>query len=630
MKIANKTPKWLSVSVRVLLMLGLVALFIYLFPRYDYSFHRHIEIGKPWGYDLVTAESDFPIYKTDKQLARERAEILADFAPYYQYTASADGHTYILSADEKAELQQEGYSKISILVDRAYKVYPLSKIETPKGIYLHSHLDVTPNLVYDSVLTEKMKAECLSELSLTQGMVQKGEKIVDRGEVVTEEIYQKLYSLQKAQEASSISLSQKVWHTLGETLLVCIFILLFVLYLYIFRPSYLTQLSTLLFFAVLATLIVVPSCLLLNHTQWSLYLIPFAWVPVLTRVFFDARTALFLHWIVVLIVSLIVPAPFEFIITQVTIGMVAVVSLKDMTQRAQLTQTAGWIFAAYAFTYAAVTLAMTGDIQAIDWRNYIYFAINAVFIIFAYGIIYIFERVFRLMSSITLVELADLNSELMRTMAEKAPGTFQHAVQVSSLATEAAKRVNANALLVRTAALYHDIGKIVHPECFIENQQDGINPLSSMSPQQAAAMIISHVTEGEKLARKHHLPETVIHFITSHHGTSLVRYFYNTAVNNGEAVSPKDFQYPGPKPSTREAAILMMADAVEARSRSIKDFTEQNINEAVDQMIDMQIEDGQLNETPLSFQDVEAIRRLFKERLISMHHHRISYPTIKK
>lgn len=284
---------------------------------------------------------------------------------------------------------------------------------------------------------------------------------------------------------------------------------------------------------------------------------------------------------------------------------------------------------AYALSYTAVTLAMTGDWHALQWFNYVYFAINAVFVIFAYGLVYIFERVFRLLSSITLVELADFNSELLRTLAEKAPGTFQHSVQVSSLATDAAKRIGANALLVRTAALYHDIGKIESPECFIENQQDGINPLLAMSPKEAAAKVIAHVTEGERLARKHHLPETLIHFIVSHHGTSLVRYFYNTAVNKGEKVEKGAFQYPGPKPTTREAAILMMADAVEARSRSLDDYTEETIGKAVDQMIDAQIEDGQLNETPLSFQDVEVIRALFKERIGAMHHTRISYPSIK-
>ena len=410
-----------------------------------------------------------------------------------------------------------------------------------------------------------------------------------------------------------------------------LFIILFALHLYVFRPIYAARFSTLLFFTILALIIIVPSYLLARQGwHWALYLVPFAWVPVLTRVFFDARTALFLHWIVVLIVSLVVPAPFEFLVIQIAIGMVAVASLRDMTRRAQLTQTAIWIFLAYTVAYTAVTLAVNGEWQAIDGHKYLYFAINSVFIVFVYGLVYIFERVFRLLSSMTLIELADFNSELLRTLAEKAPGTFQHSVQVSSLATDAAKAIGANALLVRTAALYHDIGKTVHPEFFIENQQDGVNPLLEMEPAEAAAHVISHVTDGEQIARKHHLPETIIHFITSHHGTSLVRYFYNTALNRGLNLDKADFQYPGPKPSTREAAVLMIADAVEARSRSLKEYTETSISDAVNQMIDAQIEDGQLDETNLSFHDLQVIRNLFKERLIAMHHRRIAYPKLNE
>lgn len=623
-----------------ILVVGMTALYVYLFPRYSSTSHLQSEVGKPWGYDLVTAETDFPIYKTEAQIASEQEKLLKEFAPYFSKVDSltwapvaVDGRTPVgslcMSAEDMSLLRERGYKKISVLQGRHYSIYSIVNIETPKSIYIKTHEEVAPNLVYDSVMTQKMQAELLAQVSLTQGMVQRGERIVDRGEIVTEETARILYSRQKALESRSLSQQQRIWHTVGEATLVAMFLLFFVLYLFVFRPVYKRQLSTLLFFAVLATIIIVPCCLLLRYTTWSLYLIPFAWIPVLTRIFFDARTALFLHWIVVLIVSLIVPAPFEFLIVQVSIGMVAVASLKDMTRRAQLTRTAGLIFLAYALSYTAVTLAMTGDWHALQWFNYVYFAINAVFVIFAYGLVYIFERVFRLLSSITLVELADFNSELLRTLAEKAPGTFQHSVQVSSLATDAAKRIGANALLVRTAALYHDIGKIESPECFIENQQDGINPLLAMSPKEAAAKVIAHVTAGERLARKHHLPETLIHFIVSHHGTSLVRYFYNTAVNKGEKVEKGAFQYPGPKPTTREAAILMMADAVEARSRSLDDYTEETIGKAVDQMIDAQIEDGQLNETPLSFQDVEVIRALFKERIGAMHHTRISYPKLK-
>ena len=621
-----------NIIVRVLLAALTTALIIYLLPQY-HAPQQHAEIGKPWGYSLVVAEEDFPIYKTEKQLETERAQLLKDFAPYYKPVSEnlPESYPLVISMAEASRLTQEGYTKISVLEDKTYRVYRLSEIETPKSVYAATGQEVKPTLIYDTLTNNRMREEWLAQISLTQGLVQKGERIVDQGEVVTEETYQKLISLQKARDSKALSAQTQTWHSFGEGMLVVLFVLLFVFYLYIFRPSYVANFSTLLFFATSALIIIVPSYLIVQQGwHWALYLVPFAWVPVLMRVFFDARSALFLHWIVVFIVSIVVPAPFEFLIIQMSIGMVAVASLRDMTRRAQLAQTAMWIFCAYALAYTAVTLAINGDWQAIDWHNYLFFAINSVFIIFAYGLIYIFERVFRLLSSMTLIELADFNSELLRMLAEKAPGTFQHSVQVSSLATDAAKAIGANALLVRTAALYHDIGKTVHPEFFIENQQDGVNPLLEMTPADAAARVISHVTDGEQIARKHHLPETLIYFIISHHGTSLVRYFYNTALNMGMTVDKADYQYRGPKPSTREAAILMIADAVEARSRSLKEYTEASIAEAVNRMIDAQIEDGQLDETNLSFHDLQVIRNLFKERLTAMHHHRIAYPKLNE
>ena len=353
-------------------------------------------------------------------------------------------------------------------------------------------------------------------------------------------------------------------------------------------------------------------------------------MPILTRVFFDSRTALFLHFTTILITSIIVPAPVEFFFIQIVVGMVAVSSLKDMTRRAQLVQTAGWILLTQTVAYTSITFAQTGSLTAIDGWTYLYFFICALLTIGCYGLIYTFEKLFRFISSITLIELTDINSELLHTLAERAPGTFQHSMQVSNLAAEAAKAIGANALLVRTGALYHDIGKMTDPLYYTENQQGVDNPLLKMDPRDAAQVVIAHVSEGEKIARRNRLPEVVINFITTHHGTSLVRYFYNTYVNEHpkEKVDATLFQYPGPKPTTREGAILMMADAIEARSRSLDEFTEEAISQVVDQMIDAQIADSQFAETPLSFKDVEEIRRIFKSRLITMNHHRITYPTL--
>jgi len=288
--------------------------------------------------------------------------------------------------------------------------------------------------------------------------------------------------------------------------------------------------------------------------------------------------------------------------------------------------------ATYVSTYTIFFFYSNGTFETIDPRIYFLFAINAVLIVCAYGVIYLFEKMFRLVSSITLVELTNINSQLMHDFAETAPGTFQHSLQVSNLATSAARAIEANALLVRTGALYHDIGKMTNPQNFTENQSGGDNPLLKLSNKEAAQIVISHVAEGERIARHYHLPEVIIHFITTHHGTSLTRYFYNTEVRllGADKVNPADFSYPGPRPQTKEAAILMMADAIEARSRSLTEYTEQSISTMVDDMIDLQMQSGQFSDTQLSFRDVETLRRVFKERLMLIYHHRIQYPELPK
>lgn len=609
----------------------LAALIVLIFPRYNNTFRYDYKIGKPWTYSLLTAEFDFPIYKTDEQLEQEKKKLLSTFTPYYKYIPRVQREVKVVSLQEMEWMQQEGYSSIAIMQNRIKKTVPLSDVYTPASAYKHFGYEINQNLLRDTLLTERMFAEELKKLSPTQGLMQAGEKIIDRGEIVTDHTYQILQSLRRANEDDKIGNHQRALSILGESMLVLLFLSLFVIYLYVFRLSYVRDTRTILFFCLQIFIVIALSCLCLRFNL-SVYLIPFAWVPILTRVFFDSRTALFLHFTTILIASLVVPAPVEFFFIQIVVGMVAVSSLSDMTRRAQLVQTAGWIMLAQMLAYTAFTFAQTGVWSSINLWMYLYFFICGLLTVGCYGLIYAFEKMFRFISSITLVELTDINSELLHTLAERAPGTFQHSMQVSNLATEAAKAVGANALLVRTGALYHDIGKMTDPLYYTENQTGGDNPLLKMDPRDAAQVVIAHVAEGEKIARRNHLPEVIINFITSHHGTSLVRYFYNTYCNAhpGETVDETLFRYPGAKPSTKEGAILMMADAIEARSRSLDNFTEEVISQTVDQMIDAQIADGQFAETPLSFKDVEDIRRIFKVRIIAMNHHRITYPTLNK
>ena len=626
-----KLPSIPSYIFRIGLFAIVAVLIVLMFPRYTNAFRYHYEIGKPWGYNALTADYDFLIYKTDNQMADEQKHLMSGFSPCFKYIPKVQRQVLVIAHQEMDWIKEEGYATISVVQNNVHRKYVLSEVYTPKSAYEHYGYECAQNLVLDTALTQAMRTKQLSSLSPTQGMVQKGERIIDKGEIVNERTYQILQSLARATQDETTANNQRAWSMMGKSILVVLFLCLCVIYLYVFRRQYLNDLSMVLFFNMLMVIVVGLACLVLRFDM-SIYLIPFAWIPILTSVFFDSRTALFLHFTTVLVVSVIAPAPVEFFFVQMVVGMVAVSSLSDMTRRAQLVQTSAWIFAAQVVAYTSIVFAQTGTWSALNPWFYLHFFICALLTIGCYGLIYAFEKIFHFISSITLVELTDINSHLLLSLAEKAPGTFQHSMQVSNLASEAAKTIGANALLVRTGALYHDIGKMANPQYYTENQQGMANPLSSMDPKEAAQLIIAHVTEGEQIARKNRLPEVIINFILTHHGTSLTRYFYNTYCNAhpNEEVDKALFQYPGPKPTTKEAAIVMMADAIEARSRSIEDFSEESIAEVVDLMIDAQIADGQFSETPLSFKDVEDIRRVFKARITAMNHHRISYPTLNK
>lgn len=626
-----KIPSIPSYVFRIGIFVVLAFLIVLLFPRYTNTFRYHYEIGKPWGHNTLTADFDFPIYKTDLQIEQEMSQKLSTFSPYFNYIPRVQRQVLVVSHEDMDWMKKEGYKTLALKSNGVTRVYPLSDIYTMKSAFEHFGYECAQNLRLDTALTNSMLEKQLTTLSPTQGIVQKGERIIDNGEIVNDRTYQVLQSLARAYEDDTRGNRQRTLSVIGESLLVALFLCLFVIYLYVFRRQYLHNTAMLLFFSLLILIVVGLGSLALRFGL-SIYLVPFAWVPILTRVFFDSRTALFMHFTTILIMSIVATAPVTFFFVQIVTGMVAVSSLNDMTRRAQLVQTSAWIFLTQVLAYTSIMFAQEGLWSSLNPWIYLYFFICALMTVGCYGLIYAFERMFHFISSITLVELTDINSELLHNLAERAPGTFQHSMQVSNLATEAAKTIGANALLVRTGALYHDIGKMTDPYYYTENQQGVENPLLSMDPRDAAQVVISHVQEGEKIARKNHLPEIIINFITTHHGTSLVRYFYNTYCNAhpDEQVDKTLFQYPGPKPTTKEAAILMMADAIEACSRSLDDMSEEKISNIVDQMINSQIADGQFSETPLSFKDVEDIRRVFKARIISMNHHRITYPTLNK
>lgn len=629
----------LRTSLQLIALAALATLAIYLFPRYESNFKYTYEVGQPWGYGLVMAEFDFPISKTETQLQTELSMLMQDYTPCYTLQVSSNPSAlYVVSLTEMERLVSLGCSRVSVLENKISTLISVQNIYTPKTAFQLTNKDYAPNLVYDSITSQHVLDQLLSTISLTHGMVQAGAKIIDSGEIVTEDIYRQLDSYAAAKEQQNVSHRQSLVSSFGGAICIIFFLVVFYLYLFTYRRKLLDNLRHILFFTILMAIIISTAFLVLVYVDAKefIYLVPFVWCPIIARVFYDSRTAIFLHIITVCIVSIALPAPYIFLLTQLVVGIVAVISLRDMTQRAQLAQTAAFVLLVYCLMHTALHLLFTGTYNDIDWHYYPLFIANAILVICSYGLIFLFERGFGLLSNITLVELTNVNSNLMLQFAEKAPGTFQHSLQVSNLATEAAKRIGAKVLLVRTGALYHDIGKMSNADCFIENQVEGHNPLDGMDSAAAAKVVINHALEGERIARKQHLPEVIIHFIRSHHGTSQTRYFYNTAINQAKqagldaaAVNIADYTYPGPKPTTKEAAILMMADAIEARSRSLKEMTPQSISDMVDDMIDMQMRDGQLAQTPLSFKDLEDVRAVFKQKLIEINHHRITYPTVE-
>lgn len=671
------TQKHLDNFIKVGLIICVIAIIIQLFPT-ENKFKYHFEIGKPWSYELITASFDFPIYKNEETILKETSELLKNYAPYYvidttmaqkQFNKLAadyqknnekpiDNQTFlknkleqiyakgVISAEDLSELNGEARTKIHyILPNRLTRQIPVNELYTPKTAYeeilrdapeqvkdYNLNLYLVENLKYDTATSNVAKNDLLKDLSLTSGMIQTGERIIDRGEIVTPDSYAALNSLKIEYQKRRSSLQQSSLVIIGEIIIITALVALFFLYLNLFRPRIFESFGNLLFISLLILIITGLASITVRYTAWNYFMIPFALLPIIIRVFFDSRTALFAHIITVLIISFMVDNSFRFVVLQIAVGMAAVSSLKDMTQRSQLAQTALYIFLSYVGLYLAFEFISEGELKRIHWLPVLYFGVSSAFLLLAYILIYIFEKIFGLISAVTLVELTNVNSDLMMKFAETAPGTFQHTLQVSNLATEAAKKIGANSLLVRTGALYHDIGKMKNPHYFIENQMGGPNPLAEMNFEEASRKIIDHVHAGVEIARKNHLPEQIINFITTHHGLGKTKYFYNSFINANPGVAPNEeaYCYPGPLPNSKETAILMMADAVEARSRSLGVYTEETINDAVEKMIDSQIADGQFKDAPISFRDVETVKSVFKEKIKNIYHSRIVYPELKK
>ena len=417
----------------------------------------------------------------------------------------------------------------------------------------------------------------------------------------------------------------------GQVLFVSIFVLFFMIYLELFRNKYYERKGTLTLLFALVVIFPVILSIMVAQNIGSVYVVPFAMIPIIVGIFLDSRTAFVAHIIIVLLCSITLRYPYEFIVLQIGAGMAAIYSLRELSQRSQLFRTAVIVFACYALLYFAFALIQDDELTKLNTRMYIYFGINGILLLFAYPLLFVLEKTFGFTSNVTLVELSNINNSLLRKMSEIAPGTFQHSLQMANLAAEAANRIGANSQLVRTGALYHDIGKTLNPAFFTENQS-GINPHKSLSYEQSAQVIINHITDGIKLAEKHNLPKVIKDFIRTHHGAGVAKYFYISYKNEhpDEEVDMSMFSYPGPNPFTKEQAILMMADAVEAASRSLPEYTEESVNGLVEKIVDGQVSDGYFKECPITFKDIALVKALFKEKLKTVYHTRITYPELKK
>ncbi len=669
------------ITIRLLMFIAAVAVIAYFFPR-EGKFKYQFQSGKPWKYGLLTASFTFPIYKTDEQVKREQDSLLLDFRPYYQlkattsdaqksklfsdynstlskkansahlkYIEGALNEIYnagVISVKDQEDLQAKGITEIKVINKNLSKERPTGSLFTVKTAYEYilknapSYLNkntiqacnlnnyLTENLIYDVQTSDRIKKEMISTLSLNSGVVQVGERIIDRGEIINDHTYNILRSLKIEYEQRSGTVQKQSWEIIGEVILISSLFTFLFLYLFLFRFATFEKIRLLFFILLIITGLAVITALNAQFSFFSIYIIPYAIIPIIVRTFFDSRTALFAHIITVLICSFMAPFPFEFVLLQITVGMTAIYSLKDLTQRSQLVQSSILITLTYTLIYLGYALIQEGAWEKINWNMFVYFLINGLLLLFAYLLIYIFEKIFGFVSHVTLVELSNINSPFLRKFSEECPGTFHHSLQVSNLAVEASMRVNGNTQLIRTAALYHDIGKMENPVFFTENQT-GVNPHDKLDIEQSVQIIINHVKDGARMAQKLGLPQQIIDFIYTHHGTSKAKYFYNSFKNKypDREIDESKFTYPGPNPFTKETAILMMADSVEAATRSITEFTEETIKQMVEKVINGQIQDGLYKNAPITLRDIETIKQLFIEKLQTYYHTRISYPDLK-
>lgn len=668
----------------ILLVLAIL-LIVYVFPKqgkFKYEF-QNLK-GKPWLHEDLIAPFDFAIKKSKEELANEKAEIIKNAKPYFKFDNAL---VKIKKSQLEAELELKWDNKKNKnlkekklafarkIIDSIYnkgiiEPHPIIENKPPDfTIYLVNNniaeehdlrdfytitsayeyvqkqlsnnrtadvkflLPILENAIahtifYDPATSDKILKQAVDDISPSRDIILKEQNIISKGEIIDAQKYQVLESLKSEYEGQSGGSSDYLFILLGQIMIVSVCLAVLIAFLGFFRKDIFIDNAKITFILMLIILQVLMARFASNSSSFSINVLPFCILPIIIRAFYDTRVALFVHLITILILAFLAPDRFVFTFVQLLGGMVAIFSIVNMRNRSQIFISSAVIFITYSIAYIGITLIQEGGSDAITWQDFAWFAISALLTLFSYPLIFVFEKLFGFISDVSLLELSDTNGKLLRELASRAPGTFQHSLQVANIAEEAIYTIGGNALLVRTGALYHDIGKMEMPMYFIENQASGMNPHDEMNFEESAAMIISHVIKGIEIARKNNLPEQIIDFIRTHHGTTITAYFYRSYQKAfpEEKIDESKFHYPGPIPFSKETAVLMMADSVEAASRSLKKYDVESIDNLVESIINTQIEQNQFMNSDITFKDINTLKKIFKKKLMNIYHVRVEYP----
>lgn len=680
---------WKPVQIYLLYLISILMVF-WMYPREGKFQYEYVK-NRPWKHQDLIAPFDFPVYKDDAMIENEIDSITRMSSPYFTLdTTVAEEALAELRSDLKdvpagnlsidalkifrrniqdtlpglirevyatgviemhPVIQDEVASENEVIIRRKQlaKEVSLSDLLTEKKAYeyvMNTLKDYTsnteeqilskftipkyiePNLLYDESMTRNVLNANLDEIGTTQGMVQSGQIIISRGELVSPAKYRLVESLRKEYETNSNVYKNYSLLYLAQFILISVLFLSLLWYVSNFRRDMMRSSAQTLFLLSMIVIMVGLTKVTVNNEAISYYVIPFAIIPIFLKTFFNVRFALFVHFLILLLAGFWIPNSYQFLLMNFLAGVVAVFSMRSYYRRSILFYIAVFVGLTYTLIYVILSLLQEGTLEGVDWTQILWFGGNGLLILTVYPLIYIFERLFGFLSDATLFELSDTNQPLLRKLAEKAPGTFQHSLQVANLAEEAVLKVGGNPLLVRTGALYHDIGKMNNPYYFIENQRNGENPHDNLDFKTSAKIIIDHVMDGVELAKRHNLPQQIIDFILTHHGTSTVQYFYKSYLSDNpeDAVDIEEFRYPGPRPYLKEMAVVMIADSVEAASRSMKDISAESLSQLVDNIVSHQTAEDQYSEADITFSDIATIKKIFKQKLINIYHARIAYP----